>query len=71
MEKLYKIFLDRPIPGVEDGEFYVSRRIRLSQRGHVDKPIFFKRKGVDLCLLQFYFAEVAVIFLALIWAIAK
>jgi len=71
VEKLYKIFLDRPIPGVEDGEFYVSRRIRLTQRGHAEKPIFFKRKGVDLSLFQFYFAEVALIFLALIWAFAK
>lgn len=47
--ELYDIFLDHPMPPLDEGAFYVERQIR-----HGNRSLFFRRKGMDLDLLAFH-----------------
>ncbi|KAH7715531.1 Protein UGT-64 [Aphelenchoides avenae] len=64
--KLRDIFLDRPIAALDDGAFYATRLIR-----HKQRPLFFKRKGMDQNLLEFHNLDWLLVVLAFVYAIAK
>lgn len=63
--KLYDIFLDRPIPDLDEAEFYVTRVIRSK-----NQPLFFRRKGTEMSLVEYCDIDLLVIILVLMALLA-
>uniref|UniRef100_A0A915EBF4 Uncharacterized protein n=1 Tax=Ditylenchus dipsaci TaxID=166011 RepID=A0A915EBF4_9BILA len=42
---MYRIFLDRPMPDLDEAEFHVSRAIKMK-----DRPMFFQRTAMDISI---------------------
>uniref|UniRef100_A0A915ES39 glucuronosyltransferase n=1 Tax=Ditylenchus dipsaci TaxID=166011 RepID=A0A915ES39_9BILA len=55
VEKMYRIFLDRPMPDLDEAEFHVSRAIKMK-----DRPMFFQRTAMDMYLLQYLHLELLI-----------
>lgn len=77
--KMRQMLLDRPIPDLNDGLFYVNRlmkrrkirQIKAYNRRSIEEELFYSRKGIDLYFVEYIFYEVTIAFILLTILLTK
>ncbi|CAK5058666.1 unnamed protein product [Meloidogyne enterolobii] len=67
-EKMQNIFLDRPIYGLDEGEFWIRKIIKNSK---TKRKHFFERKGVDINLIEYFHFDIIFLFLIFLFILSK
>ena len=67
-EKMQNIFLDRPIYGLDEGEFWIRKIIKNSEtkRKHV-----FERKGININSIEYFHFDIIFLFLIFLFILSK
>nr|CAD2180215.1 unnamed protein product [Meloidogyne enterolobii] len=67
-EKMQNIFLDRPIYGLDEGEFWIRKIIKNSK---TKRKHFFERKGIDINLIEYFHFDIIFLFLIFLFILSK
>ncbi|KAH7693538.1 Protein UGT-64, partial [Aphelenchoides avenae] len=66
VSKLYDIFLDRPMPALDEAVFYATRQMR-----YKDRQVFFKRRAIQQTLVEYHNLDLIAGVLAVVYFLSR